>query len=144
MARGISCSRQPSTRRRCRTAVGSPQLPCVFQQRIAPKRDVRVTVVGDVVLAAERQASPAATEPLDWRLSEPAEWTACALPADVAAACRDLVRSLGIRFGGVDLAVDDQDRHWFLELNPNGEWGWLPRAGLPIVEALADLLTNRR
>ena len=33
-------------------------------------------------------------------------------------------------------------QHWFLELNPNGEWGWLQRAGLPIAAALAEVLTG--
>jgi D-alanine-D-alanine ligase-like ATP-grasp enzyme len=47
------------------------------------------------------------------------------------------VRRLGLRFGGIDLLVDADGRHWFCELNPNGEWGWLQAAGLPIADAVA-------
>ena len=116
--------------------------PVCFQGRIHPKRDVRVTVVGEAVHAAVRDAPPTETEPLDWRLGGRRDWTAYELPVEVAAACRELVRTLGLRFGGVDLAVDQTGQHWFLELNPNGEWGWLQWAGLPIAAALADVLTG--
>lgn len=117
--------------------------PVCFQQRIEPKRDIRVTVIGDSVLAAERRPRAADNEPLDWRLATPADWTPYELPAGVSDGCRDVVQALGLRFGGIDLAAGDDGQHWFLELNPNGEWGWLQTSGLPIAEALADTLTSR-
>jgi glutathione synthase/RimK-type ligase-like ATP-grasp enzyme len=64
------------------------------------------------------------------------------VPTDVAKRCRTLVERFGLRFGAVDLAVGSDGVYWFLELNPNGEWGWLQRAGLPIAEALADTLLH--
>lgn len=112
--------------------------PICFQQPIWPKDDVRVTVVGDTAYAAIR--SRAVGEPLDWRLATNTPWTPYELPADVADACVKIVREFDLRFGGLDLARCDQGEYWFLELNPNGEWGWLQRAGLPIAEALANLL----
>jgi glutathione synthase/RimK-type ligase-like ATP-grasp enzyme len=115
--------------------------PVCLQRRIEPKHDIRVTIVEDVVLAAVRSA-PDSSEPLDWRLGEPAGWVAHELPDQVAASCRDLVRCLNLRFAGIDLALDEAGHHWFLELNPNGEWGWLQHAGLPIAQALADTLTR--
>ena len=37
------------------------------------------------------------------------------------------------------------DDYVFLEINPNGQWGWIQsRTGLPIAEALADLLAGAR
>jgi glutathione synthase/RimK-type ligase-like ATP-grasp enzyme len=120
---------------------GLASAPVCFQHRIAPKRDVRVTVVGEEVLAAARQAS-LTSEPLDWRLGKPAHWAAYDLPAAVAASCRDLVRSLGLSFAGIDFALDEHGEHWFLEVNPNGEWGWLQGSGLPVAQALADALVG--
>ena len=116
--------------------------PVCFQQRIQPKRDVRATVVSERVLAAERVASSDGAEPLDWRLAAPADWQPCDVPSEVADGCCELVRALGLRFAGVDFVVDDRGQYWFLELNPNGEWGWLQRAGLPIAQALADVLAG--
>ena len=43
-----------------------------------------------------------------------------------------------------DLALDQTGTYWFLEINPNGEWGWQQRCGLPIASALADLLNRCR
>jgi glutathione synthase/RimK-type ligase-like ATP-grasp enzyme len=109
--------------------------PMAFQQRIEPKRDVRVTVVGSGAFAAVTDdASPHAP---DWRLADDTTWTAYDLPDDVRERCVTLVRRLGLEFGGIDLLVDADGRHWFCEVNPNGEWGWLQVAGLPIADALA-------
>jgi hypothetical protein len=93
--------------------------PLAFQQRIEPKRDVRVTVVGDAAFAAV--TDDARTDEPDWRLAEETTWTPYELPDDVRGHCVALVRQLGLRFSGIDLLVDADDRHWFCELNPNGE-----------------------
>jgi glutathione synthase/RimK-type ligase-like ATP-grasp enzyme len=116
--------------------------PVCFQQPIVPKRDIRVTVVGDVVLSAIRDAVFERPGPLDWRREPEREWSPYVLAVGVADACRELVDGLGLRFGGIDLVLDESGALWFLELNPNGEWGWLQRAGLPIAEALADALLS--
>jgi glutathione synthase/RimK-type ligase-like ATP-grasp enzyme len=119
--------------------------PVCIQQPITPKRDVRVTVVNKTVLAAIREDRDEHDAPLDWRLADQRPWLPYELPPDVADACRVLVSDLGLLFSGIDFALGDAGKHWFLELNPNGEWGWLQRAGLPIAEALADtLLTQQR
>ncbi len=118
--------------------------PVCFQQPIWPKRDIRVTVAGEAVFAAIREADALlGDEPLDWRSGEQREWAPYELPADIAERCRSLVTRFGLRFSGIDLVLDEHGQHWFVELNPNGEWGWLERAGLPIAEALAHVLLSQ-
>lgn len=114
--------------------------PVAFQQRIKPKRDVRVTVVGGGTFAAV--TDDASIHEPDWRRADDPTWTAYDLPEDIRERCLTLVRRLGLRFGGIDLLVDEDRRHWFCELNPNGEWGWLQVAGLPIADALASELAR--
>jgi hypothetical protein len=115
--------------------------PVCFQQAISPKQDVRVTVIGETVLAAARTPDPQRDgEHVDWRQAGQGDWSGYNLPASVARRCRALVQELGLLFGGLDLVVDGDNRHWFLELNANGEWGWLQRSGLPIAESVADVL----
>jgi glutathione synthase/RimK-type ligase-like ATP-grasp enzyme len=117
--------------------------PVCLQRRIWPKRDVRVTVVGANCFAAVHE--PADEAPmLDWRLGDQSGWAPYELPHRVALACARLTHDLGLAFAGIDFVVDEADHLWFLELNPNGEWGWLQRSGLPIAEAIADLLTEQR
>jgi glutathione synthase/RimK-type ligase-like ATP-grasp enzyme len=113
--------------------------PLVFQQAILPKADVRATVVGDQVFGAVAESST-----IDWRVDPGAQFRPLDLPGDVSAYCVQLTNSLGLRFAGIDLLRDRGDRYWFLELNPNGEWGWLQAMGIPIAEAIVDVLTGVR
>lgn len=118
-------------------------VPICLQQPVVPKQDIRVTVVDKTVLAAIRGEHGEPNLPVDWRLAPEQPWSPYQLPPDVADACRALVSDLGLLFSGIDFARDDAGEHWFLELNPNGEWGWLQRAGLPIAAALAQTLLSQ-
>lgn len=120
---------------------GLEQAPLIFQEEVVPKRDVRVTVVGNAVFAAS-PVGPLAH--VDWRaLHDPPLFASTDLPPETAEMAIELVRRLGLVFGAVDLLQDDAGSYWFLELNPNGEWGWLQkRAGLPIAEAIARELID--
>jgi glutathione synthase/RimK-type ligase-like ATP-grasp enzyme len=110
--------------------------PMIYQERIQPREDIRVTVVGSAVFAARA----ANVSEQDWRLeSHPVLFEPCDIPEAAADACRRLVSSLGLTFGAIDLLRRD-DAIYFLEVNPNGEWGWLQARGLKIAEALADVL----
>jgi glutathione synthase/RimK-type ligase-like ATP-grasp enzyme len=119
--------------------------PIAFQTPIDPKRDVRVTVVGGQALAAVRDtdaADPQEASILDWRVGGDLPWMPHELPADPASRCAELVASLGLEFGAIDLLLEPDGRYWFCEINPNGEWGWLQQIGLPIAEALASRLLD--
>lgn len=49
----------------------------------------------------------------------------------------------GLVSGSFDLALDSHGGYWWLELNPNGQWGWLEeKTGLEMSAAFADLLTE--
>jgi glutathione synthase/RimK-type ligase-like ATP-grasp enzyme len=110
--------------------------PLVVQQRLDPKRDVRVTVVGHRIFAAE---AINVTEQ-DWRAEhEPVQFHPYELEPRVARLCDDFVHKLNLRFGALDL-VETDGRLYFLEVNPNGEWGWLEAAGFAIAEAIVEEL----
>jgi hypothetical protein len=56
----------------------------------------------------------------------------------------ELMDRLELNYGALDLIVTPGGEHVFLEVNPVGEFWWLERwAGLPISEAIADLLLGR-
>jgi hypothetical protein len=115
--------------------------PLSFQEIVAPKQDVRVTVVGKRTFAAVRRPIDA-DDPIDWRLGGDAEWLEHALPEQIAQTCVDLAGDMAVRFAGIDLVLDENGDYWFIELNPNGEWRWLQAAGLPVAEAIADELVE--
>lgn len=115
-----------------------PGVPMLVQEEVQAEVDVRATVVGERVLVAER---PRAEGELDWRSGPDSEgWASADMPADVQLKLRRLVAERGLTFGACDL-LRIGNQYVFLELNPNGQWGWLElEAGLPISAAMALLV----
>lgn len=120
---------------------GLEQAPLIFQAEVKPKQDVRVTVVGDQVFAASIEED---VSEVDWRaVSTPPRFVSHDLPSDILKKSVEIVRQFGLVFGAIDLVIDGAGGYWFLELNPNGEWGWLQKkAALPIAEAIFEELTH--
>ncbi|MFF1558370.1 ATP-grasp ribosomal peptide maturase [Streptomyces sp. NPDC058279] len=114
-------------------------VPHLFQERIGKTCDVRVLVVGRQVFAVRIES-----DLLDWRRDYSAlAYSVITLPAALEAALLAFLGTFGLMSGSFDLAVDHADTYWFLELNPNGQWGWLEEhTGLPMAAAFADLLTQ--
>lgn len=120
--------------------------PMTFQEQVAKAVELRVTVVGDRVMAAaiDSQARPGARD--DWRREGVAlieAWQPYTLPEPVRVRVLRMMDVLGLNYGAFDFIVTPEGRHVFLEVNPAGEFMWLLRyPGLPIAEALADVLAG--
>jgi glutathione synthase/RimK-type ligase-like ATP-grasp enzyme len=118
-----------------------------FQERLPKALELRVTVVGNRVMAAaiDSQALPRARE--DWRREGVAlieAWQPYTLPEPVQTRVLKLMDALGLNYGAFDFIVTPEGRHVFLEVNPSGEFMWLMHyPGLPIAEALADVLAGQ-
>jgi glutathione synthase/RimK-type ligase-like ATP-grasp enzyme len=115
--------------------------PCIFQEAFVPKVDYRVTLVREMVMPVRIESEDNSQVPLDWRTKkEGLKFVPCDLPIAIANLCRSFLKASGLLFGAIDL-VEYQGNFVFLEINPNGEWGWLQKpTGLPIAEALCDLM----
>lgn len=65
---------------------------------------------------------------IDWRThigtETQLEWRRVDLPEPVARACREFMTRAGLHYGRFDFIVDEAG-WWFLECNPNGQYGWL-------------------
>jgi glutathione synthase/RimK-type ligase-like ATP-grasp enzyme len=49
-----------------------------------------------------------------------------------------------LEFGCIDMILTPDGEYVFLEINPSGQWLWVQKkTGLPIAEAIADLLITR-
>ncbi len=117
--------------------------PVIFQRNIPKKYDLRVTVVGNRVFSAAIHSQSNAATKVDWRKGS--ETTLAhekfELPPDIARKCVEFVRLQNLRFGAIDLVLDDEGQFWFLECNPNGQWAWIEnRTGMPIASAIVDEL----
>ena len=116
--------------------------PVIFQERIRKICDIRVTVIGQKVFAAEIR-SPYSDSIPDWRSAEidKLEYRVHDLSSTIQDKCLYLVRQLGLTFGAIDLAITEEGDYFFFEINPNGQWAWIqPKTQLPLTATLANLL----
>ncbi|MGH3770309.1 MAG: MvdC/MvdD family ATP grasp protein [Pseudonocardiaceae bacterium] len=118
--------------------------PHQFQECVTGKAyDLRVTAVGDRLFPiAIRTADP---DQLDWRSNyDVLTYQHVELPAGVAAGIYRYLAAAGLAFGAFDFVMDRAGTLWWMECNPNGEWGWLTEAiDVPIADALAELLLGQ-
>ncbi|MBH5336060.1 ATP-grasp ribosomal peptide maturase [Streptomyces pactum] len=113
----------------------------LFQAWVDKAYEVRLTVAGDRLLAAEvRSDTPAGHT--DWRSDyRSLSYRATGTPPHIADGVRSLMRRLGLRYGALDFVVSPTGEWTFLEINPCGEWDWIQaETGLPIADAIADEL----
>lgn len=115
--------------------------PVIFQEYVDAAADVRVTVVGDELLAAEIAVAPSSYR-VDYRMDmAAASFTPAELPDEISDKLLALMKRLDIVYGAIDLRRTGSGEYVFLEVNPAGEWLFVEeRTALPITAAVADLL----
>lgn len=120
--------------------------PSLFQARLDKAVEARALVIGERVLAATVDAQQTAGAEVDWRQGYGdlrQTFSPIELPADFAAALVRIAKRLGLHYGAVDLILTPEGEWVFLEINPVGEWGWLHECGVPVADAVAELLLER-
>lgn len=118
-------------------------VPLLLQERVRAEADVRATIVGDELFAAEI-GYPDRRPALDWRVDfRRARVRAVKLPRQVDARLRRLARELGLVYAAIDLRRRADGEHVFLEVNPSGQWLFVERrTEQPVTAALANLLAR--
>lgn len=101
-------------------------LPSIYQSYIQKKQEVRITVVGESVVAVAI-GSVDGEKRVDWRKGDLTKvpHVIHKLPLSVEKMCLQLVTGFGLRYGAIDMIITPDDHYVFLELNPEGLWGWL-------------------
>lgn len=140
---GGSRSRMLATRRfdgASAEALGALRLaPEIFQEAVSGGRELRVTVVGARIFAAEFRP-----QSVDGRLDEDAEYRPHLLPATVELQVHALMARLGLHYAAIDMKLTDEGDHVFLELNPQGQFLYVEiLTGMPIAAAMAALLAEK-
>ena len=117
--------------------------PVIIQSYVKKRFELRVTVVGNDVFAAEIHSQASLQAKVDWRRYDDANtpYYVHNLPADMQSKCVELTRALGLSYGAIDMILDQDNQYVFLEINPNGEYQWVEHmTGLPITERIARIL----
>jgi len=119
--------------------------PSIYQPLLKKRTDVRVTIVGNRLWAAEIHSQSDPHAAIDWRRTERPDLlhTALALPEGVCRGLMVLMKRLGLVFGAIDLVRTPENRFVFLEVNPSGQWLWLESSlEFPISRSIAEWLTQ--
>lgn len=118
-------------------------VPCLFQEYIPKQVELRVTVIGDELFAAEIHSQSHPKTQIDWRHYDvDIPYRKASLPDDVAARCMALVKSYQLNFSALDLILTPDGRYVFIENNPNGQFMFVEALvpELRMTEALAVCL----
>ncbi len=119
--------------------------PTLLQRRVAKRADIRLTVVGEGLLAARKAvADDAEPDEVDVRFASNTEpWRPVEVPPRVAAAVRAYVRDAELAYGAFDFAEDADGMWWFLECNQSGQFGFVEvETGQPIAHSVAEWLAR--
>ncbi|MGW3106197.1 ATP-grasp ribosomal peptide maturase [Streptomyces sp. NPDC001100] len=117
--------------------------PTLLQRRIAKRADIRLTAVGDRMLAARMATAPDADPAeVDVRFAAPAQpWHPAEVPPRIAEAVRTYLREAELAYGAFDFAEDADGTWWFLECNQSGQFGFVEAdTGQPIARTIAEWL----
>lgn len=122
------------------------QVPCLFQEHVVKKHELRVTVIGEKAFAARICSQDDARTQTDYRhFSVEIPYVYEALAPELEARCVAYVRSYGLEYGAMDLIVTPNDDVVFLENNPAGQFLFVEQLvpELGMTDALADLLVEQ-
>lgn len=116
--------------------------PSLFQERLVPLAEHRVTVVGRRAFTA-RLARHAGEHP-DWRRAadDHTKFEHHHPPDHTVAAIKDLMHRLNIEIGAVDL-IETSGQIYFLEINPSAALTWLERTlGMQLCQTVTNLILS--
>lgn len=114
--------------------------PVIFQEYV-PGVDLRITVIGEKIFAAEIDVRNTSYE-FDMRMVVgEGSVRAVKLPRGIETKLLALQRRLNLVYGAIDMRRNDRGEYVFLEVNPAGQWLFVEqRTGLAIAEAMAEHL----
>lgn len=119
----------------------SPRWPWLLQEVATGIRDATVLYVNGRCFGFEMEETRAQLAVEDWRIRNGAHkdrWRHWELPLDLPERITGYMERLGLRFGRLDFLTGDGEPT-FLEVNPNGQFGWLDQPdGWPLHRAVLD------
>lgn len=112
--------------------------PTFFQEQIVAPYELRITVVGRRIFAAEFAVGAGVT---DARSILDDTFKPHRLPLETEDLLLKLMDELGLQYGTIDLKLCESGEYVFLEINPQGQYLYVEiKTGMPITRAMAELL----
>ncbi len=119
--------------------------PCLFQEYIDKKYELRITALDDKAVAIAIHSQDSDVSKIDFRRYDfkNVSYEKVDIPDAITAFCLDILKHYGLNFGEIDIIFTKDSRYVFLEINPNGQWLWLQeQSGYDLTQDVADNLTT--
>ncbi|MFI9753554.1 ATP-grasp ribosomal peptide maturase [Streptomyces collinus] len=119
--------------------------PTLLQRRITKRADIRLTVVGERMLAARKAtAEDADPDEVDVRFAAPGSpWRPVDVPSCIARGVLSYLREAELAYGAFDFVEDSDGTWWFLECNQSGQFGFVEvETAQPIARTIAEWLAR--
>ncbi|WP_369192892.1 ATP-grasp ribosomal peptide maturase [Streptomyces djakartensis] len=119
--------------------------PTLLQRRIGKRADIRLTVVGERMLAARKEtARDADPDEVDVRFAAPGSpWLPVEVPAFIGPGVDAYMREARLAYGAFDFVEDSDGDWWFLECNQSGQFGFVEvETNQPIARSIAEWLAR--
>lgn len=109
-----------------------PTAPWMIQEFVDAEKDITIAFVRDRFFTFELDRTRFKDRTADWRevsLEDSThEWPVHKLPDDLASSIPKFMSDMGLQYGRIDMLYS-KGQYYFLEVNSNGEWGWLDYEG---------------
>jgi glutathione synthase/RimK-type ligase-like ATP-grasp enzyme len=116
--------------------------PCLFQEDIPKKADIRATVVGDRIFAHAIDSQSREASKTDFRKEIDLPISNFEFPDETGSRLIKLLKKWGIIFAACDFVLTPDDELIFLEANVTGNWLWLENEDShPILDEIVRLLS---
>lgn len=115
--------------------------PMIFQPYIEKDYELRIVYIDGEYFTGKINNS----KNTDWRIvRDDYFWSAYQLPRNIENHLTLMMNEMGLCFGAIDMIKSTDGEYYFLEVNPQGEWGMLQKElDFPIAERIADYLLKR-
>lgn len=115
--------------------------PMIFQPYIEKEYELRIVYLDGEFFTGKINNS----ENADWRIARGNYfWTEYHLPENIKTSLTAMMKEMGLYMGAIDMIRGKDRKYYFLEVNPQGEWGMLQKdLDFPIAQRIADNLIKR-
>ena len=112
--------------------------PVYVQKYVKKRYEVRLTVVDKQFFGVKIMAA----DMVDWRKSyQGNKYEKITIPIFIKKQVLMMMKEFDLHFGAFDYIVSEDEKWYFLEVNPNGQWLWLDKElDLKISDAIVDYL----
>lgn len=100
--------------------------PHFLQHKIEKSHELRVVIIGKKVMPFCIDSQASELTKIDWRKGARMRYfSRCDISQYLEDRILAFMRSMSLMTGSMDIIVDREERHWFLECNQDGAWAWL-------------------